>query len=102
MTDLIAIQDGQLAESTVNLIASVESETARMIERRDALRTELLKAMEDHGVKRVETPELTVTYIEPTDREVFDKNSLRTDMPDIYEAYAEFKPVKSSIRVKLK
>lgn len=102
MNNLVVFENGQLAKKAENLIAAVETETARMIEQRDLLRAELLKAMEDYGVRKIETPIFTVSYIASTDRETFDKKALKSDMPDIYEAYANFKPVKSSIRVALK
>lgn len=102
MNDLIVFQDGQLSAKAANLIAAVETETARMIEQRDFLRAEILKAMEENGVKKLDTPAFCISYIAPADREVFDKKALKSEMPDIYEAYASFSPVKSSVRVKLK
>lgn len=101
VTELI-IRDGMLASESMVMIAAVEAETASMIAKRDQLRHSLKAAMEAQGVKKIDTDTLSVTYVEPTDRERFDSKALREDMPEIYDAYVSMSPVKSQIRIKLK
>ncbi len=98
----IEFLNGQLSEDVLNVIIDIEEEAAIMAKKRDEMRSALLQAMEKSGVKKLDTPDIAITYVEETDREIFDKKELKNEMPEVYEAYADFKPVKSSIRVKLK
>lgn len=102
MTGLIKFEEGALASSSIDMIAAVEAETAFMLEKRTSLRKELRDAMEAYGVKKIDTKEFTVTFIDGVDREVFMKDQLRDDMPEVYDAYVAMTPVASSIRVKLR
>ena len=67
----------------------------------DNYRKELLGFMESNNIRKIEMPGLTITYIDPTDREMFDKKTFRTDNPDLYDHYAYMAPVKSTVRVKV-
>ena len=58
--------------------------------------------MESKGIIKLDTDELTISYVAPTDRETLDTKALREELPDIYDTYAKISPVKSSIRIKLK
>ena len=104
MNDLIIMNEGValLSPETSAKIAECERKVKEIKEAEDALRTAILEAMESQGIKKLETPELTITYTEPTDREDFDKKKFRADNPDLYDEYVKFTTVKSSIRIKLK
>ena len=58
--------------------------------------------MEEKGIIKIETDDLIINYIAPTDRETLDSKSLRQDHPQLYDAYIKMTPVKSSIRIKVK
>lgn len=58
--------------------------------------------MESKGIIKLDTDELTISYVAPTDRETLDTKALREELPDIYDTYVKISPVKSSIRIKLK
>lgn len=58
--------------------------------------------METKGIIKLNTDVLSITYVAPTDRESLDSKKLREDLPNVYDAYINIKPVKSSIRIRLK
>ena len=58
--------------------------------------------MEKKGIKKIESEELLINYIESTDRETFDKKAFQKEHADLFDEYVTMKPVKSSIRVKVK
>ena len=58
--------------------------------------------MENKNILKLETDDLTITYIAPAERETFDSKRFREENSDLYDEYVKFSPVKSSIRVKVK
>ena len=82
----------------------VEYEKALKVirDREEELKARLLAEMERLGIMKIETDDLTVTYIAPTDRETFDSKAFRKDQPDTYDQYVRMTPVKASIRIKIK
>lgn len=93
-----AILDGD----TANKIAEFEREVKALKEKEDALKKAILKEMETKGIIKLDTDALTITYVAPYDKEALDTRTLREELPDVYDAYTNISPVKSSIRIKLK
>ena len=83
-------------------IADFERQMQILKEKESDLKTAILQEMEDKGILKLETDELSVTYVAKTMREKFDSRKFRFDNPDLYDDYISMIPVKSSIRVKLK
>lgn len=67
-----------------------------------ALKKAILEEMEQKGIVKVDTPELTITYIAHTDREHFDKDRFRKEHSLMYDDYVSMRTVNSSVRIKLK
>ena len=83
-------------------IANLER-TAKEIEaKQKALKAKLLEEMEKHGIIKIDTEDLTITYVAPTTRETFDGKSFRADFPDLYDEYVKIGTVSPSVRLKLK
>lgn len=101
---LIKIENGTPTLSTAASVAlaTFERKAKEIKEKEDALKKAILKAMEDNNIVKVETDEITVTYIAKTDRETFQKKAFRKDNPDLYDDYVKITPVKPSIRIKIK
>jgi predicted phage-related endonuclease len=93
-----AILDG----TTAKHIAEFEKMAKEIKAKEDELKKEILKEMESKGIIKLDTDELTISYVAPTDRETLDTKALREELPDIYDTYVKISPVKSSIRIKLK
>lgn len=67
-----------------------------------ALKEQILQAMEEQNILKIDTPDVLINYISSTDRETFDKKRFQKENPDLYDEYVEMKPVKASIRIKVK
>ena len=68
----------------------------------EKLMDELKAEMEKYGVVKIETDALSISYIQPTNREVFDSKALREASPELYDAFVKVSPVGASVRVRLK
>ena len=88
----------EIADEIIMLEKMVKEITAK----EKAVKAAILEAMQANGITKLETPELLINYIAPTDRETFDSKLLRADFPDIYDAYAKISPVAASVRIKVK
>ena len=93
-----AILDG----TTAKHIAEFERMAKEIKAKEDTLKAAILAEMESKGVIKLETDELNITYVAPTERETLETKTLREELPDIYDAYVKISPVKASIRIKLK
>ena len=104
MNDLITIKDGNalLDVETSAKIAEFERKMKEIKEAEDALKQGILKEMEQKGILKVETEEMTISYIAPTDRETFDSKRFKFDHPDMFDEYVKLSPVKASVRIKIK
>lgn len=102
--DLITIKDETaiLDRETATKIAEFEQMAKEIKAKEDELKKAILKEMESKQLIKLDTDNLTITYIAPTERESLDSKTLREELPDIYDAYVKISPVKSSIRIKLK
>lgn len=104
MNELITVTEAGaiLNPDTAGKIAEFERAAKEVKEREDELKKAILSEMESKGVIKLDTDDLTISYVAPTDRETLDTKTLREELPDIYDAYIKISPVKSSIRIKLK
>lgn len=104
MNNLIKMENGNavLNAEISSQIAEFERQVKSIKAHEETLKKAILKAMEDNNVIRLETDDITVSYIASTDRESLDTKSLRNDLPDIYDEYIKITKVKPSIRIKVK
>lgn len=93
-----AILDGDTAQK----IAEFEKRVKDLKAKEDKLKKLILEEMETKGIIKLNTDVLSITYVAPTDRESLDSKKLREELPNVYDAYINIKPVKSSIRIRLK
>ena len=104
MQELIEVKDGTaiLRAEIASQIAEFERMVKSIEEREKALKSAILEEMESKGIIKVETDELVITYIAPSDRERFDSKTFRAENPLIYDEYVTMSHVRSSVRVKVK
>ena len=102
--ELIKLDNGQAyLEQTIGArLAAFERKAKKIKEAEEKLKMELLQAMERHGITKIESEEISVTYIAETDRETFDSKAFRADNPEEYDKYVRISTVKPSIRLKVK
>ena len=98
----IILQNNNINADAENKIISIEKEISRLKAVQDELKKSLLAELEAKGLIKVETDNLVISYIAPSDRETFDSKRFRDDNPDLYDEYVKISPVKSSIRLKVK
>lgn len=103
MGDLVRVENGiaLLTPETAQKVADYERAIKRLKEQEDALKTAILREMEAYKVIKLESDDVTITYVAATERETFDAKALRAANPDLYDEYIRFTPVKASIRVKV-
>lgn len=102
MDGIIKIENGALAQETVEFIRAMEAQKKSFDDRYNAFKAELLKAMEQNGVLKFESDGVRINYVAETQREDFDKKQFKADMPDLYNEYVKFTAVKQSVRIAVK
>ena len=82
------------------------AEFERMVEeiqnKQKELKEKILAEMEKRGILKIETDELTISYVAPYSKESFDSKKFRKDNPDLYDEYVKIGTVSASVRMKLK
>lgn len=92
----------QLANIITSELKMIDEEKKELKRKEDAIRETLLKEMEDKGIIKISDENISITYKAPTERETFRTEKFKKDLPDLYDTYVEFTPVKSSLVIKIK
>lgn len=104
MNELIRM-NGDLAildPDTAAKIAEFERMAKEVKAKEDEIKKQILSEMESKGIIKLDTGALTISYIAQTEKEMLDAKALREELPDIYDSYVKFTPVRSSIRIRIK
>lgn len=104
MKSMVKLENGEygLVSDAINTIVEIEKQIKYLKELQDSYKENLLKEMEENNVLKVDTEELSISYVAPSTREILDSKKLKEDLPDIYDLYVKFTDVKSSLRIKVK
>lgn len=102
--ELIKIENGL---STLDLKTSMElkliaDKIKELKKQEDKIKKAILEEMENKNILKIDTEEVSISYIASSDRETFDTKNFREKHSDLYDEFIKFTPVKSSIRVKVK
>ena len=102
--ELIKIENGL---TTLDLKASMElkiiaDKIKKLKKQEDKIKKAILEEMESKNILKIDTEEVSISYIASSDRETFDTKNFREKHSDLYDEFIKFTPVKSSIRVKVK
>lgn len=102
--ELIAIENGNaiLDLETSKSIAEFERKIKELKEAEETLKQNILDEMRKKNILKIETEEMVISYIAPSDRETFDSKRFRAEHADLFDEYVKMSPVKASVRVKLK
>lgn len=104
MNEMI-IYDGNLpvlSPETAAEIVNLERMVKEITAKQKAVKQAILELMQANGITKLETPELLINYIAPTDRVSFDSKAFENEFPEIYDQFCKISPVAASIRIKLK
>ena len=104
MNDLIVKKEDnyQLTDTIISELRLIDEEEKELKEKKEKIREILLKEMEDKNILKLENENISITYKAPTERETFRTKDFKKDLPDLYDTYVEFTPVKSSLVIKIK
>lgn len=83
-------------------LATFEQMVKSVKEQEEELKEAIKAEMEARGILKLETPEISIRYVEQTDVESFDKNLFKKENPDLYDEYITMKPRASYITIKVK
>lgn len=102
MNKIALTSDNLLPIETENRIATVMNQLAELKEAEKTLKEALLLEMQKRNIKKIDTPKLTITYVEATTKEDFDKKAFREDHRDLYDEYAKISDVKAYVKIGVK
>ena len=83
-------------------IAEIEIKMKELKSKEEELKQMILKEMEEKNLLKLDAVALSISYSDPSEREIYDSKASKEELPDVYDSYIKFSPVKSSIRIKLK
>mgnify|MGYP003300715352 CR=1 FL=1 len=102
MNKIALTSDNLLPIETENRIATVMKQLADLKEAEKVLKESLLAEMQKRGIKKIDTPKLTITYVDETTKEDFDKKAFKEAHKDLYDEYAKLTPVKAFVKIGVK
>ena len=104
MQELIEVKNGTaiLRADIASKIAEFERMVKSIEEEEKSLKSMILAEMEDKGILSIDTEDLHISYVAPSDRERFDTKTFREENPLIYDEYVTMSHVRSSVRIKIK
>lgn len=91
-----------LSEEVTAKIVEFEKQIKLIKEEEDKLKQTILSEMEKNNIIKLESENLTISYVAPYDRESFDSKAFKEVHQDLYDEYVKMTPVSSSIRIKVK
>jgi regulator of replication initiation timing len=102
--ELIKVENdiAQLNTEVSKKIAEFEKKIKEIKEQEDFIKQNILEEMEKKNLIKIETDDIAITYVAPTDRETFDSKTFRQNYSDLYDEYVKLSPVKSCIKIKVK
>lgn len=99
-SELVLIQ--KAVPEVLKAITEITIQKKQLEEQEKKMKESLLKAMEEHGVKKFENEEVAFTYVAPTTRSSIDSKKLKEDHPDIAKEYTKTSKVSASVKITVK
>lgn len=91
-----------LNTATITMLVDLDRRKKEIEAAEGIIRNAVLCEMRDKNITKIESDEVLINYVAPTDKESFDSKSFRADHPDMYDEYVKISPVKDSIRIMVK
>lgn len=98
MSELIT-KDGLLTLETQKQLVEFERQYKAIGDAKKKLNEAIKNEMEARGIVKIDTPEILISYIQPSYREDFDKKALKKDDEALYNKYIKLTNVSASIRI---
>lgn len=90
------------AAAVIKAIADLTIQKKKLEEKEKEMRAQLVKAMEQYGVKKFESDSVTFTYTAPTVRNSIDSVKLKKELPDVAAKYMKTSNVSASVKIEVK
>lgn len=90
-----------LIPEAIKNISDIEKVIAKLEETKKAYREQLLKEMEERDIIKLETDLFTITRIEESETEYFDKNKFKKEHQELYDNYISMKKRKGYVKIDL-
>ena len=90
------------AAAVIKAIADLTIQKKKLEEKEKEMRAQLVKAMEQYGVKKFESDSVTFTYTAPTVRNSIDSVKLKKELPDVAAKYTKTSNVSASVKIEVK
>lgn len=90
------------AAVVIKAIADLTIQKKKIEEQEKEMRVQLVKAMEQYGVKKFESDSVTFTYTAPTVRNSIDSVKLKKEMPEVAAKYTKTSNVSASVKIEVK
>ena len=102
--DLLRIEQGTvlLNPEISAKLAEFERIAEDIKNKQNVLKKQILAEMEKHGVLKIETDELVISYVAPYTKETFDSKGFRKANPDLYDEFVKISTVSASVRMGVK
>ena len=94
-------EEGQmiLAPNAIETIREIELQVKKLNMMHKKYKEVLLDGMESYGIRKIDTDDLLITYIEPTERVGIDQEKLWKEYRNVAFKCQKETPVKASIRI---
>lgn len=90
------------AAAVIKAIAALTIQKKKIEDQEKEMRAQLVKAMEQYGVKKFESDSVTFTYTAPTVRNSIDSTKLKKELPDVAAKYTKTSNVSASVKIEVK
>lgn len=90
------------AAAVIKAIAALTIQKKKIEDQEKEMRAQLVKAMEQYGVKKFESDSVTFTYTAPTVRNSIDSAKLKKELPDVAAKYTKTSNVSASVKIEVK
>lgn len=92
----------EVPKKIINAIQANEEKIKAAKAENEDFKEQLKAAMEEYGVDKITSDELTVSYVEEHEQVRLDSKKIKADYPRIYDECTKISSVKASVRVTLK
>ena len=90
------------AAAVIKAIADLTIQKKKIEEQEKGMRAQLIKAMEQYGVKKFESDSVTFTYTAPMVRNSIDSAKLKKELPDVAAKYTKTSNVSASVKIEVR
>ena len=100
--ELIKVENNEIivAQDTLNTIKALNEYVIQLNTLMDKVKSELMNAMKEHGIKSIDNDVFKAVYKAPTTRKDVDRQALKEQ--GLYELFLKESPVKESLTVTFK